>query len=55
MAYVGFSKLASLLDKKKKVRSPGGVAASIGRKKYSKAKFQAYAAKGKKMRGVSPA
>lgn len=31
-----------------KVANPAAVAASIGRKKYGKAKFQAMAAKGKK-------
>lgn len=30
------------------VRDPGAVAASIGRKKYGKARFQSLAAKGKK-------
>ena len=30
-----------------KVSNPGAVAASIGRKKYGKAKFQSLAAKGK--------
>lgn len=54
MAYVGFKKLTAQL-KKKGVRNPAAVAASIGRKKYGKKKFQEYAAKGKKMRGVKPA
>jgi hypothetical protein len=51
MAYVGFDKLKGKLAKKG-VRSPGGLAASIGRKKYGKKKFQKAAAKGKSMRGM---
>jgi len=51
MAYIGFKKLKLKLSKKG-VRNPAAVAASIGRKKYSKKKFQKYAAKGKKMKGV---
>jgi hypothetical protein len=50
--YVGFDKLTEALAKKKGIRNPAAVAASIGRKKYGKAKFQSYAAKGKKMRGA---
>lgn len=41
-----FQKLKKEL-KKKGVDDPGALAASIGRKKYGKAKFQAMAAKGK--------
>lgn len=33
---------------KKGIRNPGALAASIGRKKYGKARFQKLAAKGKK-------
>jgi hypothetical protein len=51
MAYVGFKKLESSLSGK--VRDPGAVAASIGRRKYGKAKFQKAAASGTKMRGMS--
>ena len=36
-------------------RDPGAVAASIGRKKYGKKKFQHAAATGTKMRGMSKA
>ena len=49
MAYVGFAKLRNKIAAKGDVRDPGAVAASIGRKKYGKAKFQSYAAKGKTM------
>jgi hypothetical protein len=55
MAYIGFNKLKSKIASKGKVRNPGAVAAAIGRKKYGKAKFQSYAAKGKKMVGVKKA
>jgi len=41
-----FAKMKAKL--KGKVSDPGAVAASIGRKKYGKAKFQKMAAKGKK-------
>jgi hypothetical protein len=44
--YVGFEKLA-------KATNPA-IAAAVGRKKYGKKKFQDYAAKGKKMKGVEP-
>jgi len=49
MAYMGFEKLTSSLQGK--VRNPGAVAASVGRKKYGKEQFQHAAAKGQKMRG----
>jgi hypothetical protein len=52
MAYVGFQKLKGQLAQKPGIRNPGAVAASIGRKKYGKARFQAAAAKGQKMRGM---
>lgn len=51
--YLGFKKLLNKL-KNKGVRNPAAVAASIGRKKYGKEKFQEYAAKGKSMRKVKP-
>jgi len=41
-----FAKLKAKL--KGKVKNPGAVAASIGRKKYGKAKFQKMAAAGRK-------
>ena len=40
--------------KKRGARSPKALAAWIGRKKYGKKKFQAAAAKGKKMKGMKP-
>lgn len=52
MAYEGFKKLKGML--KGKVDNPGAVAASIGRKKYGKKKFQKAAAEGKKMEHVKP-
>jgi hypothetical protein len=52
MSYVGFSKLKSKIAKRGGVRDPGAVAAAIGRKKYGKKRFQAAAAKGKKLRGA---
>jgi len=55
MAYVGFEKLKQQIGAKGGVRNPGAVAASIGRKKYGKKRFQRYAAKGKSMRGAKTA
>lgn len=57
MAYVGFDKLKKKLGKKKKkgVEDPGALAASIGRKKYGKKKFQKAAAKGVSMKGMKSA
>ena len=52
MAYVGFKKLKGQLAGKPGIRDPGAVAAAIGRKKYGKRRFQAAAAKGKKMKGM---
>lgn len=49
MAYVGFGKLKGELAHKKGVTNPAGLAASIGRKKYGKKKFQKGAAKGETM------
>jgi hypothetical protein len=51
MAYMGFKKVEASL--KGKVDNPAAVAASIGRKKYGKGKFQKAAAEGKSMRGMS--
>lgn len=48
MSYIGFQKLTQKLAKQG-VRNPGAVAASIGRKKYGTAKFQAAAAHHKKL------
>ena len=47
-----FAKLKAQL--KGKVADPGAVAASIGRKKYGKKRFQKMAAKGKKRAGRNP-
>ncbi len=48
--YLGFNKLKNKLARQEgKVRDPGALAASIGRKKYGKAKFQKAAASGKKL------
>ncbi len=50
MAYLGFKKLEGKLAGK--VDNPGAVAASIGRKKYGKAKFQKAAATGHSLKGL---
>lgn len=42
-----FKKLVAKLKNKKGITNPGALAASIGRKKYGKSKFQSLAAKGK--------
>jgi hypothetical protein len=47
--YMGFSKLEKDIAKRGDVKDPAAVAASIGRKKYGKAKFQKAAAAGKKL------
>ena len=47
--YMGFSKLEKEIAKRGDARDPGAVAASIGRKKYGKEKFQKAAAAGKKL------
>ena len=49
--YMGFAKLKNKIAAKGGVSDPGAVAASIGRKKYGKERFQKAATKGKKMRG----
>lgn len=54
MAYIGFQGLKEKLAARGNVRNPGAVAASIGRAKYGKERFQKAAAKGKSMRGMSP-
>lgn len=53
MAYMGFKKLESSLQGK--VDNPGAVAASIGRKKYGKARFQKAAASGHSLKGLKAA
>jgi hypothetical protein len=52
-SYVGFDKLKASLAKKG-ASDPAALAAAIGRSKYGKGKFDSYAHKGKKMRGVKP-
>ena len=47
MAYEGFDKLAA--------KTSPAIAASIGRKKYGKKKFQKAASEGKKLEGAKPA
>jgi len=54
MAYIGHAKLSARLARRKGIRDPDALAASIGRKKYGKGKFQKAAAAGKKMRGMKP-
>lgn len=46
--YEGFSKLKAKLSHQKGITDPAALAASIGRKKYGKEKFQKMAADGKK-------
>lgn len=53
MSYTPFKKMVSKLAAKG-VRDPKALAASIGRKKYGKAKFQAAAAAGKSLRNAKP-
>lgn len=53
MAYTGFKRVEAAAAKSG-ARNPGAVAASIGRKKYGKEKFQKAAAAGKKMKGMKP-
>ena len=45
-----FRALKAKIAKRGGARNPGAIAAAIGRKKYSKAKFQAMAAAGRKRR-----
>jgi hypothetical protein len=47
--YMGFKKLEKSIAASGDVKDPGAVAASIGRKKYGKEKFQKAAAAGKKL------
>lgn len=52
MAYLGFKKLKGKLAKKG-ARSPGALAAWIGRRKYGKKTYQKAAAAGRKLRDVA--
>jgi hypothetical protein len=51
MSYTPFKKMVQKLAKKG-VKDPKALAASIGRKKYGKKKFQAAAAAGKSLRNA---
>lgn len=48
MAYVGFKKLKGRLARRKGVKSPGGLAAHIGRKKYGAAGMAKKSAAGRR-------
>jgi hypothetical protein len=48
MPRIGFKKLKSKLARRKGVRSPGGLAAHIGREKLGKRAFQKKAAAGRR-------
>lgn len=50
MSYIGFDKLEGQLAKKG-AKNPGGLAAWIGRKKYTKKKFQTASAQAKSLKG----
>lgn len=53
MAYEGFSKVQSSIEKDGKSKKvAGAIAASIGRKKYGKKKFDSAASKGEKLKGA---
>ncbi len=54
MAYIGFDALKQKLAGRPGVTNPGALAAYIGKKKYGAKKFNAAAAKGKKMKGMKP-
>jgi len=56
MAYVGFNKLVNKIVSSGKYSraSAEAIAASKGRKKYGKKRFQHAAATGHKMRGMKP-
>lgn len=45
-----FARLKGRLSKRKGVRTPGALAAWIGRRKYGKKRFQKMAAKGRRRR-----
>jgi hypothetical protein len=49
---MGFKKLESKLASQPGITNPGAVAASIGRKKYTKTRFQEAAAKGNSLQGA---
>jgi hypothetical protein len=49
-SYVGFDKLKGELAKRPGVKSPGGLAAYLGARKYGKKRFDRYAAKSRSFR-----
>lgn len=51
---MGFKKLQKALAKNPKIENPGALAASIGREKYGKDKFQKAASEGHKMKDMKP-
>ena len=51
---MGFDKLKAKIAAKGGVSNPAAVAASKGREKYGKKKFQKAAAEGKSMKGMKP-
>ena len=54
MAYMGFGKLQKKIESQgKSPKAAGAIAASIGRKKYGKKKFNNAAAEGKSLRGAA--
>lgn len=53
MAHMGFKKIKEALAGKG-IKDPEALAASIGRKKFGKEKFQEYASKGQSMKNVMP-
>jgi|TARA_R100001163_G_scaffold35096_1_gene27018 hypothetical protein len=54
MAYLGFDKLQKKLEAQgNSPKAAGAIAASIGRKKYGKKKFNKAAAEGKSLRGAA--
>lgn len=55
MAYMGFDKLKGELESKPGIKDAGALAASIGRKKYGKKKFQHAAATHQTMKGIRAA
>jgi hypothetical protein len=52
--YLGFDRLKAKIAAHGGVSNPGAVAASIGRKKYGKKRFQQAAAAHRKMKGMKP-
>jgi hypothetical protein len=54
-SYMGFSKLVAKIEAEgKSEESAKAIAASVGRKKYGKKKFQKAAAEGKSLKNAKP-